>query len=49
MSDSEYEYEEKEELKAVKKTKKKYPKKIWIEKEDFEALNVILDKYKFAI
>lgn len=46
MSDSEYEYEEKEEVKAkaVKKTKRKYPKKIWIEKEDFEMLNTILDE-----
>ena len=44
MSDSEYEYEEKVELKAVKKPKKKYPKKIWIEKEDFEMLNNILDE-----
>lgn len=45
MSDSEYEYDDKDrELKSVKKTKKKYPKKIWIEKEDFEELNKILDE-----
>lgn len=45
MSDSEYEYDDKDrELKSVKKPKKKYPKKIWIEKEDFEELNKILDE-----
>ncbi len=45
MSDSEYEYNENNVvLKTTKKTKKKYPKKIWIEKEDFENLNKILDE-----
>lgn len=45
MSDSEYEYNENNVvLKPNKKPKKKYPKKIWIEKEDFEALNRILDE-----
>lgn len=35
-----------EKIKPVKdkKVKKKYPKKIWIEKEDFEMLNQILDE-----
>lgn len=49
MSDSEYDYDDKKEIQVVtsqvkKNGKKKYPKKIWIEKEDFEALNRILDE-----
>lgn len=45
MSDSEYEYNENNVvLKPNKKPKKKYPKKIWIEKEDFDTLNRLLDE-----